>query len=66
MLRSVPGSLSVRGSGAGFIATRVGWQAFFQIGGPVENKGRLTYIVGCSDSLLISPAVLGDLCLNLL
>lgn len=66
MYFSVPGSLAVRGTGAGFIATRVGWQGFFQVGGPVENQGRLTYIDGCSDSLLISPVVLGDPCLNLL
>lgn len=40
--------------------------AFPHIGGPVENKGRLKYIDGCTDSLLISPIKLGDPCLNLL
>lgn len=36
------------------------------IGGPVEKTGRLKYIDGCSDTLLISPAKLGEPCLNLL
>lgn len=37
-----------------------------QIGGPVEAMGRLKYIDGCSDTLLISPSRLGEACLNLL
>ena len=36
------------------------------VGGPVESSGRLKYIDGCSDTLLISPARLGQPCLNLL
>jgi len=36
------------------------------IGGPLEARGRLRYIDGCTDSLLIAPPVLGDPCLNLL
>lgn len=36
------------------------------IGGPIENQGRLKYIDGCSDTLLISPAKQGEPCLNLL
>lgn len=42
------------------------YEALFHIGGPVENKGRLRYIDGCTDSLLIPPVLLGDPCLNLL
>ena len=45
---------------------RKGWRAYPHVGGPVEEKGRLKYIDGCSDSLLISPPVKGDACLNLL
>ena len=49
---------------SGFVITRVHDHdrdlGFFQLGGPVEEQGRLEYIDGCSDSLLISPAVLGD------
>jgi len=28
---------------------------FFHLGGPVEETGRLRYIDGCTDSLLIRP-----------
>jgi mannose-6-phosphate isomerase-like protein (cupin superfamily) len=52
--------------GRGIIMARAGHQAFFTIGGPVEDKGRLKYIDGCTDSLLIAPVKLGDPCLNLL
>lgn len=38
----------------------------FQIGGPIERTGRLRYIDGCTDSLLIPPWRLGEPCLNLL
>lgn len=34
------------------------------VGGPVEVKGRLKYIDGCTDSLLINPIKMGDPCLN--
>lgn len=40
------------------------YRAFFSLGGPLEKKGRLKYIDGCSDSLLIPPVKLGDPCLN--
>ncbi len=33
-------------------------------GGPVEHVGRLKYIDGCTDSLLVPPVKLGDPCLN--
>ncbi len=33
-------------------------------GGPIEPKGRLRYIDGCSDSLLCAPPRKGDPCLN--
>ncbi len=36
------------------------------IGGPIESIGRLEYIDGCSDTLLLSPSRLGEPCLNLL
>jgi len=35
-------------------------------GGPIEPKGRLRYIDGCSDSLIIAPPKFEDPCLNLL
>lgn len=35
-------------------------------GGPIEAKGRLRYVDGCSDTLLLPPPKLADPCLNLL
>lgn len=33
-------------------------------GGPIEGLGRLKYIDGCSDTLLIGPQVKGEACIN--
>lgn len=66
MYFSVPHSAIVRGEGIGFVVTRLDFDGFFHLGGPIENRGRLRYIDGCTDSLLIPPVVLGDPCLNLL
>ena len=67
MYFSVPGPATIEGSySSGFVATRRNFNGFFQIGGPIETVGRLKYIDGCSDSLLIGPPVIGDPCLNLL
>jgi hypothetical protein len=40
------------------------YKAYTHIGGVVEEKGRLKYIDGCTDSLLIPPVKKGDPCLN--
>lgn len=53
-------------SGKAIICSKLNYQGFFSLGGPVEEKGRLRYIDGCTDSLLISPVMLGEPCLNLL
>ena len=45
---------------------RVGYKGQDTTGGPVEGKGRLTYIDGCSDSILVYPPRLGDPSINLL
>jgi hypothetical protein len=66
MYFSVPGEGSVEGGGAGVVATRVGYRGLFSIGGPIESAGRLRYIDGCTDSLLVPPVVCGDPCLNAL
>ena len=67
MYFSVPGSCRLSGhSGRGIVITRHDYSGFFHIGGPVEQTGRLRYIDGCSDSLLVPPVVCGDPCLNLL
>lgn len=43
---------------------RTGYTAVTAIGGPAEAKGRLKYIDGCTDSLLIPPVKKGNPCLN--
>ncbi|WP_199749722.1 MULTISPECIES: cupin domain-containing protein [Corallococcus] len=66
MYFSAPGEAVVHGNGRGIAISRLGYDGFFQIGGPVEARGRLKYIDGCTDSLLIPPVMMGDACFNLL
>jgi len=66
MVFSVPGEGTVSGRGSGIVVSRHGYRGFFQVGGPIEEQGRLKYIDGCTDSLLIPPIMLGDPCFNLL
>ena len=40
------------------------FKSYFTIGGQVERVGRLKYIDGCTDSLLIPPVKKGDPCFN--
>lgn len=54
------------GMNLGFVVSVSGHRGFFHVGGPIEANGRLRYIDGCSDSLLIPPVLRGDPCLNLL
>ena len=61
----VPGDLILEG-GAGIVITRIGFAGAFSLGGPIENSGRLRYIDGCRDTLLIPPVLKGDPCLNAL
>lgn len=58
--------IEVQGIGKAIIIEQFNHHAFFQLGGPIEHTGRLKYIDGCTDSLLISPIVMGNPCLNLL
>lgn len=52
--------------GTAVIITRLGFKGQNLVGGPIEDNGRLCYIDGCSDSLLIYPPRMGDPSLNLL
>jgi AraC-like ligand binding domain len=63
---SVPGKLTLEGDGNGFIVSSLKHRALFTLTGPLEEDGRLKYIDGCSDSLLIPPIVRGDPCMNFL
>lgn len=66
MYFAAPSSCRVGGSGQGIVITRLGYYGMFSLGGPLESSGRLRYIDGCTDSLLIPPQMLGDPCLNAL
>lgn len=50
--------------GQGIVISLSHYRALQQIGGPLEARGRLRYIDGCTDTLLISPPRLGEPCLN--
>jgi len=65
MFFCVPGELQISG-GEGIIVTRIGYHGMFSLGGAIEPVGRLRYIDGCRDTLLIPPLLKGDPCLNAL
>lgn len=65
MYFSLPGEGYIEG-GRGIVISRWDCHGFFHLGGPIESRGRLQYIDGCSDSLLIPPTLKGEPCLNLL
>ena len=52
--------------GSGLCLVCADYRPQFSVGGPVESSGRLRYIDGCTDSLLIPPVKMGDPCLNAL
>ena len=65
MFFSIPGPASVI-SLHGFVCVRKNYRGVPMWGGPLEVAGRLKYIDGCSDTLLLAPPVKGDPCLNYL
>ena len=50
--------------GRGIVIERVGEKGINMLGGAIEKIGRLNYIDGCTDSLLIPPVLKGYSCLN--
>ncbi len=66
MYASIPGPGRLSGTGQALLITQFSHRGFFHLGGPIEETGRLRYIDGCTDSLLIPPVRWGDPCLNLL
>lgn len=64
MFAVVPDAGLLEGCGGGLMIAMPGYRGLFQIGGPLENIGRLRYIDGCTDTLLVSPPCLGEPCLN--
>lgn len=63
---SVVGKLKIKGPGHALISTRESYKGLNKIVGPIEYRGRLSYIDGCSSTLLISAPKLGDPCFNFL
>jgi len=61
----LPISASIEG-GSGLVVTDRSHCGLFLVGGPVESSGRLAYIDGCTDTVLVPPVIRGDPCLNLL
>lgn len=61
----VKDSIEIKSAGKFFGAFRLGYRGQ-QIQGKIEDKGRLCYIDGCSDTLLVYPPRMGDPSLNML
>jgi mannose-6-phosphate isomerase-like protein (cupin superfamily) len=61
-----PGPVRLQGEGKVLVLSAARYRGPLLLGGPVEQDGRLRYIDGCTSSLLISPAVRGEPCLNFL
>ena len=64
---SLPGAAKLwcAGISRGVIVSAPDYRSYLMMG-KLEEEGRLRYINGCTDSLLIPPIKLGDPCLNLL
>lgn len=51
-------------NGLGMISSAFGYNGLNVFGGPIEERGRLRYIDGCTDTLLVPPIRKGNPCLN--
>lgn len=60
----VVGPARVTGPGVGMVNAAPAYRGLNVFGGPLEATGRLRYIDGCSDTLLVPPVRKGDPCLN--
>lgn len=63
---SIPGKFKIHGDGIALIVGRIGVFGLFYICGKIEKEGRLKYIDGCTDTLLIPPVLIGYPCSNFL
>lgn len=61
---SVTGSANIKGNGHGMVSSRKGYDGMNLYGGPLDPQGKLRYINGCTDTLLVPPVRKGDACLN--
>lgn len=62
MYAAIDGQVKI--AGRGIIVENHRYAPIFQLGGPLEDDGRLKYIDGCTSTELIKPQKLGDPCLN--
>jgi len=58
------GHIRAEANGRAVIIQATDYDGMRMFGGPIERFGRLKYIDGCTDSLLIPPVKKGDPCLN--
>lgn len=62
---SVQGAAQViSNTGMGLVTSAYGYLGLNVFGGQIEEQGRLRYIDGCTDTLLVPPVRKGDPCLN--
>lgn len=60
---SIPGSVDLEVEGLLVTIERFGFRGMMSVGS-IETEGRLSYIDGCTDSILVMPPRLGDPVLN--
>jgi hypothetical protein len=60
---AIPGDFEIDVDGQVVTIERMGFRGVAQAGA-IERRGRLTYIDGCSDTVLVAPPRLGDPVLN--
>ena len=60
----LPCAAEATGDWTGLVISQPSYLGLFQLGGPLEDTGRLRYIDGCTDTLLVCPPRLGEPCLN--
>ena len=60
---AVPGPFEIATPGLVVLVTRIGFTGLFTVTA-IEEEGRLAYIDGCSDTVLVAPPRLGDPVLN--
>ncbi len=61
---SVIGPATIDSQGLGMVTSAYAYRGSNVCGGPIEDHGRLRYIDGCTDTLLVPPVRLGDPCFN--
>ncbi len=63
---SIAGEATLSGDGECIVITRLNYLGLTLYGNELEPWGRLQYIDGCTDTLLVAPVKKGDPCLNAL